>query len=183
MLDEVGCHAKTGRIADAKAAAQSGFEADGRIRGTHAGKMLDEIGGEGADQPDGQHLGAEGPAQLRPIGDAGAVGDAELAVAIDRGGAHEIPRGFERCGVGLTAGRQCRNDIVEEANAAIGAREDKFAVETAAGLLLGHVLREARDVSVRRHAIKERERRVPRLGDHTIAAQVSRESWANATRL
>ena len=104
------------------------------------GHALDEVGGEGADQVDGQHLRAEGAGKLRAARDDRAIGDAELAVAVDRRRAHQIAGRLDLARLGLPALAQGRHHAVEQAHAAVGAGEDQVARQIAAGLLARHVL-------------------------------------------
>ena len=90
MAHEERRHAKAGGVADAEPAAQRRSKGGGSGAAAQYGHVLHEIGGEGADEVDGQHLRAEGAGKLRAARDDRAIGDAELAVAVDGRGAHEI---------------------------------------------------------------------------------------------
>ena len=56
-----------------------------------------------ADEIDGQHLGAEWIGELGTVPYAIAIGQAELAVAIDRRGPHQIAGGLDQGRIGLSA--------------------------------------------------------------------------------
>ena len=64
MAHEERRHAEAGGVADAEPAAQRRRQGDGVGAAAQRGHVLDEIGGEGADQVDGQHLRAEGAGEL-----------------------------------------------------------------------------------------------------------------------
>jgi hypothetical protein len=83
-------HAEPGGVADAEAAPQRRAEPRSAFRGAARGDMFGEVDREGTDEPDRQHLGLERARQFRALRDLLAIGDAELAVAVNGGGAHEI---------------------------------------------------------------------------------------------
>ena len=137
--------------------------------------MLDEIESEQADEVDGEHLGAEGTGQFRPLPDPVAVGDAEFAVAVDRGGAHQIADRLDRGRVGLAPRGERGEHVIEEAHAAVGASEHELGRKIAPGLLSRHVPFEARDFLLVGHTVEEHEGRVPCFRDHAIRALLGRE--------
>ena len=141
-------------------------------------QMLNEIEGEEADEIDGEHLGAEGRGELRPVRDLVAIGNAELAVAVDRGGAHQIADRLDRGLIGLASFGERVEHVIEEAHAAIGAREHELGRKIAPRLLPRHVRGETRDVMRRGHAVEEHEGRVPGFRDHAIRALLGRELMA-----
>ncbi len=175
MLHEKGRHAEPRRIADAEAAAQGRVELPGAGAASQLRHMLDEIESEQADEVDGEHLGAEGTGQFRTLPDPVAVGDAEFAVAVDRGGAHQIADRLDRGRVGLAPRGERGEHVIEEAHAAVGASEHELGRKIAPGLLSRHVPFEARDLLLVGHTVEEHEGRVPCFRDHAIRALLGRE--------
>ena len=104
--DQEGRHAETGRVADAQVAFDRTVQGH-EISGISApGDMFDQVQGESPDHVDGEQFGPEWSCQLRPIGIAAAVAHAELAIAVDRGGAHQIANLAQNLGIRLATGGQ-----------------------------------------------------------------------------
>ena len=97
-----------------------------------------------------------------------AVGETELAVAVHRRRAHQITDVVQPRRVGLTAGGEFADNMVEQPAAAVDAREDQVAVTIAAGFLLGRIGRQSDDIFPVWHAVEQGEGRVPRLGNHPV---------------
>ena len=83
--------------------------------------MLDEVVGEGADQPNREHLGAEGAVEKRATAEPRAVGDAELAVAVNGGGTHEVADIGGSCPCRLAATGKAVGDVGEKPDGLVGA--------------------------------------------------------------
>jgi hypothetical protein len=151
---------------------RSGRKPHGPVAATLGGHMLDQIGHEGPDQPDGQHLDPEGPVHQGTARHRVVIGRAELARAVDGGGAHQVADLVDARGVGLLPLGKALDHMLPQPARAIGARQDQLAVADAAGLLLGHVARKPFDVRGLGLPVHQREGRVPGLRDHPVGAQV-----------
>ncbi|MNP71301.1 hypothetical protein D3C76_1676700 [compost metagenome] len=73
-----------------------------------------------AQQVDREHLRAEWLVEVRVVLQAAKVGDAELAVAVNRSGAIQVANLSQLLWVGLATLRQRRQKPVEIAQAAVG---------------------------------------------------------------
>ena len=135
MADEEGRHAEAGGVADAEVAANVAGEGHGGLRAQGAGDVLDEVVGEAADQPDEQHFRCERAAEARAGSNAFTVCDAELAVAVDGGRAHQIADRADEIEVGLAAGGEAVGDVLEQTHRFVCAAQDQIAFGEAAGFL------------------------------------------------
>ena len=133
-------------------------------------QMLHQIEGEAADQVHAQQLGAERAGELRPPGVAGPVAHPELAVAVDRGRAHEVSDRAQERRIRLAALRQAVDHVGEEPHALVRAAQHELRGQVSARLLSRRLRRQAPDVGLGRHAVEQGERRVPRFGDHPVGA-------------
>ena len=152
-----------------------GLEPHRALRRGTVSQVLDQIENEAADQEHRQHLGLERPGEFRPPGDGLAVAGAELARAIDRGRAHQIPDCVDFFRFGLAPCREAVDDVAEQSHRAVGPREGDFPVADPAGLLLGHVPRQALDIARRGHAVEQGERRIPGVRNDPVGAQFRRQ--------
>ena len=134
--------------------------------------MFDDVDGKGADQPHGQHLGLEGSGEFGPGAPLRAVGGAELAGAIDGGGAEQIADGLDHLRVGLTAGGKLVHHMAEQPHRLVGPRQHKLGFRNAPGLLFRDIARQPVDLRRVDLAITQREGGVPRLGDHPVGTLV-----------
>src|SRR5579863_4180627 len=85
MANEEGRHAEAGGVADAERSAQMRRKAGGAGRIAPTGDMVGKIKREGPDEPNSEHLRLERAGEFRAVSDLVAIGNAEFAVAIDRG--------------------------------------------------------------------------------------------------
>ena len=99
----------------------------------------------------------------------------ELAVAVDRRGAHQVADVFDGGGIGLGAGSERARDGLEEAHAPVGSREHEVALGVAAGLLQRDGRGEAGELGFVRHAVVEDVAGVPGFGDDAVRAALGRE--------
>ena len=175
MVDDERRQAEPGGIADADTAAQIRIE---RYRGfgrARPRQVLDQIENIGTGQEHGQHLGLEGCCKFRPVGDRFAVGGAELARPVDGSGAHQVADRLDLLGIGLTAGRETVDHMGEQADRPVGPRHaDLFAADPP-GLLLRYVPGEALDIVRARHAVEQREGRIPGMGDDPVRPLLGRQ--------
>ncbi len=81
--------------------------------------MLGQPHGEGARQPNRQHLGAKRPGKFGAPGDPVTVGDAELAIAIDGCGSHQVADAFDEFRVRLAALCEPLDDMLEQPDALV----------------------------------------------------------------
>jgi len=172
VVHQEGRHAEPGGVADAEAPAQRGLDGRGPVAPAQVRQVLGQIEGEGAGQPDREHLGLEGAAQLGAVGDARPVGGAELARAVDRGGAHQIAGFAQHLRVGLLPLCQPLDDVIEEPHRAVGAAERQFLRADAPGLLQRHIGLQPVEVGGIGRAVEEREGRVPRGGNDPVGALI-----------
>ncbi|MNH44979.1 hypothetical protein D3C79_1072930 [compost metagenome] len=82
--------------------------------------MFDLLDAEMPQQVHGKHLGAEGLRKVRSVLQATEVGDAELAVAVHRGGAVQVADLGQLPWVWLTTFGQRFEEAFEVAQAAVG---------------------------------------------------------------
>jgi hypothetical protein len=150
----------------------AGSKRTARSPPAHCGHMLGQVGHEGPDQPDGQHLDPERPVHQGTPRHRVVIGRAELARAVDGGRAHQVADLVDPRGVGLLPLGEAADHVLPQPARAIGARQDKLAVTDAPRLLLRHVAREPRDVLGLGLPVHQREGGVPGLRDHPVGAQV-----------
>jgi hypothetical protein len=175
MADQEGRHAQARRIADAEVALQARRQRNRGLGRSRPGDVLGQRHGEAADQVDGQHLGLEGAGELGTRGDPRAVGDAELAVAVDRRGAHQVADPAHHLLVRLAAPRQALDQVLEHPHRLVGAAQHQVARAVAPGFLARRVGRQPRDLRRVGLAVVEHEGGVPGLGDHAVAARLRGE--------
>ena len=132
--------------------------------------MLDQIVGEGPDQPHSQHLSGKGPLQPRAVGEDKAVGDAEFSVAVDGRGPHQIADAVDHIDVGLLPLSQRIGDVAEQADGLVRAADHQLSVGVTTRFLLGQVGFEAIEVGGFGVTVVERETCVPGLGDDPVGA-------------
>ncbi len=70
--------------------------------------------------------------------------------------------------------------MIEQAHAAVGARQNEVAAEIAAGLLLRSVRQKAREVGVGGRAIEQHEGRVPFFRNDAVSTLLRRQIVAEA---
>ena len=99
--------------------------------------MFCQIDREAANQPDGEHFGLERSAQRWVNGHLLAVGDAELAVAVDGRCPHQVADGVDQCAVRLLAASERVDDVIEQAHAFVGAAEGQITHRVACRFLSG----------------------------------------------
>ena len=162
VIDQERRHAETGGIADADAAAQIGFDGDGRVATTRGGDVLDQVERKGTGQPHRQHFGLERAADFGAIGDGQAIGGAELAGTVDRGGAHQVTDRFELFTIGLLARCQRVDNVLPQAHRAVGARQRQLRVGNTPGFLFRHILFEAIEIRCVRNTVVTVQRWHPR---------------------
>ncbi|MOA53859.1 hypothetical protein D3C78_1773810 [compost metagenome] len=82
--------------------------------------MVDLLDAEVSQQVDGEHLRAERLVEVRVILQATKIGDAELAVTVNRGGAIQVADFSQLLWIGLASFCQRRQKPVEIAQATVG---------------------------------------------------------------
>ena len=132
--------------------------------------MIDQIGDELANHPDRQHFHSERAAETWPAGIAMPVGNAELAVAVDRRRPHDIADIVEPRRLRLPARRQTADNMIEQPRALVGAGQDQVGMAKATGLLLRRIGAQTLDLAVVGDAVIQDVGGVPGLGDHPVGA-------------
>ena len=169
-----------GGIADPEAPANFRIEHHGCLRGAAARQVFDQIEDEGAGEKDRQHLRLERASEFGTVADRLAIGGAELAGAVDRRGAHQIADSLHLLGIGLLAGGQTLDHVIEQADRAVGTGQAEFPGRDPPRLLFRHVPGKAFDVVRRGHAVEQREGAVPGFGDDPVRTLVRRQIMGEA---
>jgi hypothetical protein len=175
MGDQERRQAEAGRIPDPEHALGFGRERHRRGRRLHAGEMGDQVEGELPDQVDREHLRLEGAREDAAAEGVGEIGQAVLAVAVDRRRAHQIADARDRLRGRLAPGGQFRDHGLEQAHALVGAAEHEIRRAAAAGFLEWHVGAEALDRGRVRRGRGQGEGGVPFGRDHPIGAFLRRQ--------
>ena len=113
------------------------IEPNGAVSTAHLGDMLDQVVGESPDQPHSQHLSGKGPLQPRAVSEYKTVGDAELSIAVDGRGPHQISDAVDHIDVGLLPLSQRVSDVAEQADGFVRAADYQLALGVATRFLLG----------------------------------------------
>ena len=168
--DEKRCHPEPGRVADAETARHPRLQCDRSVRSPGARDVFDEIEAQQARQVDGEHLGLErqGEHAARPYGLE--VADPELAVAVNRGGAHQVADLGDLCERWLAAVCEARHHMLEQPHALVGAREHEVESVAPSRFLQRNVRPVLLDECVVDFRRGEHEGRVPLRRDHSVGA-------------
>ena len=168
MIDDERPEAQAGGITNAQTAAKRPIERHGAGGALDPRHVIDEVRDELADHPDRQHFHAERAAETGPTGIAMPVGNAELAVAVDRRRAHDVTDIVEPRRLRLPARRQTADDMIEQPRALVGAGQDQVGMAKATGLLLRRIGAQTLDLAVVGDTVIQDVGGVPGLGDHPI---------------
>ena len=99
--------------------------------------MLNQIMSEGADQPNGEHFGHEGPFKPRSLRHDTPISNAKLAVAVNRRGAHQIADLIDHPHRQGAARAQGTDNLLKQADGFIGPRQAEIFLCEPARLLQG----------------------------------------------
>ena len=167
MVDHVRHHAQTGRVAQPEVAAPLLVQHSGvGVDGPRA--VLDQVEADLAHQPPRQEVRAVRHRERVLRAEALEIGQPELAVAVERGAAHQVRRGAEHVRIGLLSCSKALRDSVEESAAAVAARPDDGASVGAAALLQGHVRTQPLQAFGVDRAFDQGQGDVPTGGDHPV---------------
>ena len=168
MIDDERPEAQAGGIADPQPAAKRLVERHGAVAALGLRHAIDQIGDELANHPDRQHFHSERAAETGPAGIAMPVGNAELAVAVDRRRPHDIADIVEPRRLRLPARRQTADNMIEQPRALVGAGQDQVGMAKATGLLLRRIGAQTLDLAVVGDTVIQDVGGVPGLGDHPV---------------
>ena len=175
MADEEGRHAQAGCVADAERTLGLRREPCRARRVPRQGDMFDQIEAELADHIDHQHLGLVGQREDAVAPEAPKIGQAELAVAVDCGGAHQISDRDQFPQIGLPTGGKAGDRGIEQAQTLVGPAEDELVGAVAGGLLARDARGQAVDRCRGESPGGKREGRVPFFRDDPIGALLGGE--------
>ena len=178
MIHQKRRHAKPGRISDPQRAAVGGRKTGG-VWIARARQMLDPIDGERAREPHREQFGLKRRPRAEARASDVAVGQAEFAVAVNRGRAHKIADFEQKPSLRLQPRRQAIDAMRKQARASIRARQRQLARGVSPRLLARRVAGEAIQIGGRRIAVEKREGGVPSGCDDAVGAkrggQIARE--------
>ena len=133
----------------------------GPVRRSGACDVLDEIEAQQAREIDGEHLGLERQGEYAARAHRFEVADAELAIAVHRGGAHQVADLGDRREFRLAPAREALHDVLEQPHALVRAREHQIERVATARFLQRNVLPVLREEHVVDFGRGQHERGVP----------------------
>ena len=170
MGDEERRHPQARRVADPEAARRLRRQRGGSFRRAGAGGVLGEIEAQQAREIDGEHLGLERQGEHAARAHRLEVAEAELAVAVHRGGAHEVADLGESRELRLATVRQTVHRVLEQPHALVRAREHQVEGVAPARFLQRDVLPVPREERLVHLGRGQHERGVPPRRDHPVGA-------------
>ena len=172
MVHEERDETESGGIAEAEEPTPAIIEADRSGASPDLRAVLDDVVAEFSVQERSEELGAEAGGQWM-IGRVAVEGThAVLAVPVERRTAHDVAGVSHLVGVGLPSGSQILDELVEEADTAVAARQHEEPRVETTFLLAGDVLASVFDDGVVGDTVDKRRADLPAFSDHPVGVGV-----------